>query len=347
MSKQQSLAEKIQGLKQQLGDELLLLAHHYQRPEVVALADVLGDSFLLAQKAAASKAKRIVLCGVRFMGEGADLLSSEQQKVYMPSLEAGCPLAEMASLGELSYLYDLLANDGGAPVVPVCYINTNTDIKHFCGEHGGAVCTSSNARLIFEWAIAKGRRLLFLPDRYLGLNTWLTMGQAENTTALWDFRERKAISGDLASARMIIWNGFCHVHQWFSAAHVQRTMKQFPGARLIVHPECPPEITKAAEAVGSTSFLVDFVNKAKPGETIVIGTEQNLVYRLAAENPDKRIVELAPSPCPNMMKTTLANLGEVLELWPDDRIVTVEPSLRASASLALQRMLEIASGKPL
>ncbi len=338
------LEEKIKELKSAAGDKLLLLVHHYQRPEVAALADELGDSFLLAQKAADSNAARIVLCGVRFMAEGADLLTTPRQIVYMPSLEAGCPLADMAQLTELEHLFALLKEEGEPPVLPVCYINTNTDIKHFCGENGGAVCTSSNAQKIFAWATRNGQRLLFLPDKYLGLNTWLAMGGREEDTALWDFRSRQIVSGNPQKARLILWDGYCHVHQWFTREHVRQAEKNFPGAKLVVHPECPREVTEVADVVGSTSLIVDFVKQAQAGETIIIGTEQNLVYRLAAENRDKRIVELAASPCPNMMKTTLANLAELLERWPEDKRVTVNNDFRQGARIALERMLEIAAG---
>ncbi len=338
------LPHKIKKLKDELGGKLLLLAHHYQRPEVVALADVVGDSFRLAQEACASSAERIVLCGVVFMAEGADILTAPSQRVYMPSPDAGCPLAEMAEAGELEHLLQLLQKQGGGDVVPLCYINTNSEIKDYCGRHGGAACTSSNAERMIAWAVEGSRRALFLPDRHLGLNTWLRMGGREDETALWDHSSRRVIRGDLKTARLVLWNGYCHVHEVFSSEHVRRAEKEYPEMRLVVHPECRREVTDAAQGVGSTSFIVDFVKQAGAGRTIVVGTEQNLVCRLATEYKDRRVVELAPSPCPNMMKTTLANLAELLERWPEEKQVVVDEKYRLGTRTALERMLEISGG---
>lgn len=340
------LIEEIKRIKERLGDKLVILGHHYQRREIVELSDFRGDSFGLSRNAAAQKkARYIVFCGVKFMAESAAILAGEDQVVQLPEMTAGCPMADMAELEDVERAWAEITEICGDDVIPVTYMNSSAAVKSFCGRHGGAVCTSSNARKLFEWAYSRKNRLLFLPDQYLGTNTANKMGIPREERIIWDFT-RPELGGnseeEIRKARLILWRGHCHVHTWFTVDHVLEARRRYPDGRIVVHPECIEDVVNLADCDGSTSFIVRFTEEAPSGSTIVIGTEINLVSRLAYEHPDKKVVELSRSLCPNMYKINLHNLLWTLEHLGEVNVVTVPEEVRYYAGLALNRMLEIA-----
>ncbi|NMB75809.1 MAG: quinolinate synthase NadA [Myxococcales bacterium] len=327
-----------------LGPDVLLLTHHYQRAGVVALGHRVGDSYELARAAAENRqARTVVFCGVRFMAEAAEVLRREEQRVVHPEPLAGCPMADMADASLAETAWRALEAAGAHGTIPVVYMNSSAQLKAWVGERGGCVCTSSNSERAFVWALARARRLLFLPDEHLGRNTARRMGIAEAEMALWD---PKTPAGGvtpeaLARARVVLWKGFCHVHTAFTVEQVRAARERFPGARVLVHPECTSDVVLAADGSGSTSYLVRAAAEAAPGSTLVIGTEINLVSRLAAEYPDRTIVPLARSLCPNMYRLSPERLLTVLEDLDAQPSVEVPAKEKASARLALHRMLEL------
>lgn len=343
---EQDLAKRLHALRESLGEQMILLAHHYQRPEVVALADRLGDSLELSRIAAQQRhAKYIVFCGVHFMAESAAILCKAHQLVIHPDFAAGCPLADMANLGQVEQAWRELEEVCDArSVTPVTYINSTADIKAFCGRHGGCICTSSNAKAVLQWALERSAKVFFFPDQHLGRNTANALGIGKDDQILWD--PRQPLGGNtqnqIGRAKVILWKGHCHVHTFFTTDHVEQARRQYPGCRIVVHPECIEEVVKAADANGSTGFIVRFVQNAEPGSCIVIGTEINLIARLAREHPDKRIYELARSLCPNMYKINLYNLYWTLSEQGKVNVVIVADDVKKDACRALTRMLEIA-----
>ena len=338
--------EAIRALKRQHGDRLVMLAHHYQRPEIVALGDLRGDSFALSRMAAElDTAEFIVFCGVHFMAESAVILARPGQRVFHPNLNAGCPMADMVERPDAEHAWDLIEGEVGAGgLVPITYMNSPASVKAFCGRNGGLVCTSSNARRTFEWAFERGERIIFFPDEHLGRNTALDMGIPEDELLLWD-PTADGFGGNSAKAvrkaKVILWKGYCHVHTWFSPEHVTAARERWPGCKVIVHPECRHEVVAMADGNGSTAYLVDYVAQAPPGSTTVIGTEINLTARMAMEHPDKIVVELARSLCPNMFRISLKHLRHTLEnLGEVGEILVPEPD-RSDARLALERMLAL------
>ncbi len=340
----------IRAVRQQMGSELVILTHHYQRPDVVSCGDFLGDSFVLAREAARSKARVIVFCGVHFMGEAARILARPDQEVYMPDPGAGCPMADMADSDDVAVALERLADLApGRRIVPVAYINSSAATKAIVGRAGGLCCTSSNARAAVVEALRLGDLVLFLPDEFLGTNTAHLLGQpvvpvydphaAANSPAGACGGLRKA---DIDGARVIVWKGYCHVHTWFSPDMVTAVRSKHPGCRVVVHPECRPEVVALADGSGSTAWLVDEVLRAGPGSTTVIGTEINLIQRLARELPDRTILPLASSLCPNMYRTTSTRLARLLQGFPAQNRLSVDPSVAADARLALDRMLALA-----
>lgn len=328
----------------ELGKRLVILAHHYQRKEIVYLADFRGDSYGLSKRAAQQEVEYIVFCGVHFMAESADILTREEQKVYLPNMAATCPMAEMAEIGDVQNTWEILEeNLGSNHVCPIVYVNSNAELKAFCGERGGAVCTSSNARAVIEWGFKQKEKVLFFPDEHLGRNTAKRMGILPREMTLWD--PSLPLGGNtvdqLRNARIILWKGYCHVHTWFSPDHVRAVRESFPEAKIVVHPECREEVVDIVDACGSTEFIVNYVNSAPKGSVIAIGTEINLVNRLASENPDKIVFELARSLCPNMFRINLRNLLWTLEVLDNINRVKVDASLKANARIALERMLRI------
>jgi quinolinate synthase len=331
-------------VKKELGESLVILGHHYQREEVMQLADLRGDSFGLSKAASeAADAKYIVFCGVQFMAESAEILAREDQTVQHPNKEAGCPMADMAEPDEVEEAWELIHDAGAAEVIPVCYMNSASEIKAFCGRNGGLVCTSSNAKKAFEWAFERGRTILFLPDEHLGRNTCNQMGITRDHTVLWlrgqpiEKQDAKAVRG----AKVILWNGYCHVHTWFSPEHVRQVRKDHPEAKIVVHPECPEEVVALSDGVGSTEYIVRYVKEAEPGSTIAIGTELNLVKRLSVEHPDKKVFELSRSTCPNMHKINLKNVVWTLENIGQVNVVQVPQKTSDESLVALERMLSL------
>lgn len=332
--------ERIRALRKSLGSDVLVLAHHYQRPEIVEVADHIGDSYQLARIAAASSARRVAFCGVSFMGESAAVLAAEGAQVFMPEPGAGCPMADMADPADVErVLAELKSQLPGRIIVPVTYVNSSAAVKAITGREGGIVCTSSNADKAMTWAFQRGDLVLFLPDQMLAINTARRLGIGP--VAKLDPFAPLPESSTLASARVLVWNGYCHVHTWFTAGQIQQARGRFPSARVLVHPECPEEVVMASDGAGSTQYLVKEVENGKAGDVFVIGTEVNLVQRLAMNHPEMTIVPLATSVCPNMYRTTAASLEQLLMHWPQSHRVFVEPGVIQHARLALERMLAL------
>ncbi|MDZ7333262.1 MAG: quinolinate synthase NadA [candidate division KSB1 bacterium] len=339
------LRERILTKKSQMQQRLVILGHHYQRDEVIEFADFRGDSFGLCQQAAQQTAAQfIVFSGVHFMAEAADIISRPDQIVQLPDLTAGCPLANFAELDDVQLAWQQLTEIcGDTQITPITYINSSAEIKAFCGEHGGTVCTSSNALAAMQWGFQQSQRVLFFPDRHLGTNTANQLGIPKEQRIIWDPalpRGGNTID-QIEQARLILWNGYCHVHTWFNLNHIATIRNAFPTAKIVVHPECPEPVVNAADAAGSTSFIIKFVEQASTGSVIAIGTELNLVQRLAKTHPDKRIVPLARSLCPNMYKINLVNLCWTLEHLGEVNIVTVPELVKGYARIAIDRMLQI------
>jgi quinolinate synthase len=333
--------------KAALGAELVILTHHYQRPEIVALGDYRGDSLGLAIKAAsAPQARYIVFCGVHFMAETAAILAQPYQTVQIPDLQAGCQMADMVAVEAVALAYGELAEIvPTAGVIPVVYVNSSAELKAFCGRRGGVVCTSANARAVLSWGLSRGQKVFFLPDQHLGGNTGRQLGLSPADMVVWNPDEPYGGNrpADLRRARLILWNGYCHVHTRFQVSHVRAAREAYPEARVVVHPECTAEVVAEADACGSTGFIVNYVREAPPGSTIFIGTEINLIRRLAQEFPDRQVLDLAYSLCPNMFRITLAKLSAILEQVGTRHVVTVPEEIRGYASLALNRMLRLPS----
>lgn len=335
--------QKIRERKSTLGKKLLILTHHYQRPEIVALGDVLGDSFALSQKAAADEiAQHIVFCGVHFMAESAAILARPHQTVQIPDMEAGCWMADMADIYHVEQAWHAITPVAGA-VCPIVYMNSDAELKAFCGRNGGAVCTSSNAHRAFQWAFSRGQKVFFFPDEFLGRNTALALGISPPEMFLWDPHTPldETRIRELERAKVILWPGYCFVHTRFQVEHIREMRRLHPDARIVVHPECKPEVVAMADAVGSTDYIVRTVREAPQGSAIAIGTETHLVQRLAAETPDKQVMELHRSICPNMARITPEKLLRTLEHLGRENLVTVEPEVRRDAKLALDRMLTL------
>ncbi len=347
------LVERARAAKATLGERLFVLGHHYQRDEVIEFADVTGDSFKLARDAAGRpEAEFIVFCGVHFMAESADILTSPQQQVVLPDLAAGCSMADMARLAQVEDCWDALTDAGVAgSVVPVTYMNSSADIKGFCGRHGGAVCTSSNADVALEWAFAQqsDAKVLFLPDQHLGRNTAvLKLGMSLDDCVVWDPRQPQGgLSAEaLARARVILWKGHCSVHGRFSPDVVDEVRARRPGIQVLVHPECTYEVVTRADLVGSTEFIIKTVDAAPPGSRWAIGTELNLVQRLARRHPEQEIVFLDRNVCycSTMNRIDLPHLVWALESLVDGVVVNriqVDPATEQWAKVALQRMLDL------
>ncbi len=339
------LTARVRAHKERYGQELLILAHYYQRDEIVALADFAGDSYALAKKAAEQRTARfIVFCGVHFMAESARILCDPAQRVFLPDHLAGCPLADMAASEDVQQAWEEIGQHCDlAQVVPVTYINSKAELKAFCGRHGGVVCTSTNAAGALDWALRRGRKVFFFPDQHLGRNVGLAKGVAPEHMVVWNPAQRLGglTAEQIERAVLILWDGHCHVHTWFSPEQVAAARHKYPGALVVVHPECKHEVVAAADAAGSTSFIIKYVTQAPAGSTIVVGTEIHLVKRLAAQLPDRTVVPLGHSLCPNMYRINLRNLCWTLdELGTVNEIKVPEP-VRAEAKVALDRMLQI------
>jgi quinolinate synthase len=346
------LAERIAARKAELGSRLCILGHHYQRDEVIRFADFTGDSLRLSRQAAAQReAVAIVFCGVHFMAESAEILSGAGQIVCLPNPQAGCAMAEMADEDAVATALEELEALAGAPVLPVTYVNSSAAVKALTGRAGGACCTSSNVRNVFEWALRDtgAKTILAIPDQHLGRNTAWAMGlRKKSDCALYDpaLPNGGLTAGQAQAATCILWKGHCHVHQVFRPRHVQMIRREFPKMKVIVHPECPREIVALADASGSTEQIIRAIADAPVGSQWAVGTEGNLVRRLARRHPDKTVRTLSPTPaaCWQMAMIDLSHL-----LWTLDGIaeghpvnrVSVAPAIAADANTALQRMIDI------
>ena len=346
---EEELSQWIADAKATLGSRLLILGHHYQRDEVIKWADVRGDSFLLAQIAQESVATEIIFCGVHFMAESADVLTGDHQHVILPDLNAGCSMADMANIDQVEEAWEALAGVLDInTLIPVTYMNSSAAIKAFVGQNGGAVCTSSNARAVLEWALSRGSRVLFFPDQHLGRNTGFDMGFTDEQMLIWD--PRKELGGltpeQISSSTLLLWRGWCSVHQRFTPAHVEKFRADYPDGEVIVHPECSHDVVAVADRAGSTERILNWVQSAPAGSSFGIGTEIHMIQRLAAENPDKTIVSLDPlvCPCSTMFRIDAPHLAWCLESIvagePVNRI-SVDPQVSEWARVALQRMLDI------
>ncbi|MFE0427167.1 quinolinate synthase NadA [Streptomyces sp. NPDC058953] len=345
------LVERARAAKARLGERVFVLGHHYQRDEVIQFADVTGDSFKLARDAAARpEAEYIVFCGVHFMAESADILTTDAQKVVLPDLAAGCSMADMATAEQVAECWDVLTEAGIAErVVPVSYMNSSADIKAFTGRHGGTICTSSNAKRALEWAFEQGEQVLFLPDQHLGRNTAvLDLGMSLDDCVLYNpHKPNGGLTADeLRNAKMILWRGHCSVHGRFSLDSVEDVRARIPGVNVLVHPECKHEVVNAADYVGSTEYIIKALDAAPAGSKWAIGTELNLVRRVAAAHPDKEVVFLDRTVCfcSTMNRIDLPHLVWALESLADGTLVNriqVDPETERYAKLALERMLAL------
>ena len=337
---------KILSIKKELGKELVILTHHYQRKEIVDLGDYKGDSFGLSQKAAADKeARYIVFCGVHFMAESAEILSQDNQIVQIPDEEAGCWMADMADLVMVERACkELTSVTGDESIMPVVYMNSDAGLKAFCGRHGGIVCTSSNAQAAMEWSFKEREKILFFPDQHLGRNSGNQMGIPSDQMIVWS--PDKPLGGnsldDVKRAKVILWDGYCLVHTRFKAEHMHKMREEYPDAKIVVHPECTEDVVALADAAGSTSFIVKYVDNAPPGSTIIIGTEVNLINRLAMEYSDRKVLPLQDSFCPNMYRINLGNLLWTLENIGKVNVVKVPGEAKKDAVKSLDRMLALA-----
>ena len=353
MNTDADLETRIREAKARLGRSLVILGHHYQKDEVIQFADLRGDSLKLSRDAAnCHDARAIVFCGVHFMAETAAILAQPGQAVLLPDLEAGCWLADMAELSNVERAWAQLGQvmDVEREVMPVTYVNSTVGVKAFCGDHGGAVCTSSNAQAVLAWALSQRPRVLFCPDQHLGRNTALRSGIRLEEMALWDpchpFGGHDANA--LRRARVLLWNGYCNVHQRFLPEHVTAWRERVPDIRVIVHPECTMEVVDLADEAGSTAGIVRCVEESPTGTRWAIGTEFNLVNRLKHEHPEQFIASLSPEPsyCETMNRITLEKLAQVVEgLARGNAInpVTVPPDVARSARAALERMLGVSA----
>jgi quinolinate synthase len=353
----EELDKRILAAKAMLGERLVVLGHFYQRDEVVKYADFVGDSFQLAQAVKMRpKAEAIVFCGVHFMAETAEMLSKPEQVVVLPNLAAGCSMADMADLDSVmdcwEQLEDLLGTEpaaqGRQPVIPVTYMNSSAALKGFCGERGGIVCTSSNASAVLQWAFERGQRVLFFPDQHLGRNTGKAMGVPLEQMPMWD--PHKELGGNdpqaLRDARVLLWHGFCSVHKRFTVEQIANARLRHPGVRVIVHPECPMEVVDAADASGSTDFITKAIAGATEPTVFAIGTEINLVQRLANQYPQHTIfcLDSIVCPCSTMYRIHPGYLAWVLEALVRGEVlnrITVPESVAVPARVALERMLSV------
>ena len=347
---------RIRAAKHTMGERVVILGHFYQRDEVIKYADFVGDSFQLARAAKSRpNAEAIVFCGVHFMAETADMLSGSDQAVILPNLAAGCSMADMADADSVMECWEQLEEvfgtepdaDGRVPVIPVTYMNSSAALKAFCGERGGIVCTSSNANVVLEWAFQRCQRVLFFPDQHLGRNTGKAMGIPLEQMPLWN--PRKALGGTdaatLREARVILWHGFCSVHKRFTVEQIESARARYPGVRVIVHPECPMAVVDSADESGSTDVICKVIEAAPPGSVFAVGTEINLVQRLANEHPEHTIFCLDPviCPCSTMYRIHPGYLAWVLEALERGDVlnrISVPEAVAVPARVALERMLD-------
>ncbi len=341
--------QKIRELREQLGSRLTILGHHYQRDEVIQFADFQGDSYKLSQMAATqTEAEYTMFCGVHFMAESAVILGQPDQKVILPNLEAGCSMADMAKPEDVEAAWSTLKGLGIEGIVPVTYMNSAATLKAFCGRNGGIVCTSSNASRVYDWAFERGERIFFFPDEHLGRNTAVRKDIPQDRMVVWD--PFQPLGGNteeqLRNAVVFLWKGYCSVHARFSVEQIEQARRDYPDVNVVVHPECPLPVVQASDLDGSTEYIIDVVRAAPSGTTWAVGTEINLVRRLQAEMPDKKIFCLDPviCPCSTMYRIHPAYMLWVLEHLVEGELVnqiTVDPVIASEARVALDRMLAV------
>jgi quinolinate synthase len=354
----ESMDARIAAAREKLGAEAVILGHHYQRDEVIRFADFTGDSYKLSKVAAETDARYMVFCGVHFMAETADVLAQPWQQVMLPDLNAGCSMADMAEIGQVEDCWESIGQGLGIRdqglvnkrVIPLTYMNSAANIKAFCGERGGLVCTSSNAGKAFEWAFRRAEKILFLPDQHLGRNTAFAMGIPLNEMVVWDpYQINGGVTPErLRAARVILWKGHCSVHQRFLPEHVDRVRREEPGMQVVVHPECRWEVCQKADSLGSTERIIDLIERAPEGSSFAVGTEIHLVSRLAKRFAPlgKRVITLDESGClcTTMYRISPQHLAWTLENLIEGRVVNriqVEDHVKHWARVALDRMLEI------
>jgi len=346
-----ALVERAKKARAALGNRAMILGHHYQRDEVIQFADITGDSFKLAQAAAANTtAEFIFFCGVHFMAESADILTSENQKVILPDLAAGCSMADMASASQVNECWDVLTELGVArKTIPVTYMNSTAAIKSFTGKNSGTVCTSSNAKRAMSWGFEQGEKILFLPDQHLGRNTAvLSLGLSLNDCVLWNpWKPRGGLTDDqIRNSKVILWRGHCSVHGRFTIKNVTEVRERVPGVKVLVHPECQNDVVSAADVVGSTEAIIKTVEQSPAGSKWAIGTELNLVQRLANAHPDKTVLFLDKTVCycSTMNRIDLPHLVWAMETLVNGRLVnqiSVDSETALNAKVALERMLAL------
>lgn len=343
------LIEKIKNLKKELGNRLVIPTHHYQARDIVKLGDFVGDSYKLAVECSKTNADFIVFCGVLFMAEGAKILSKPNQKVLLPEPTAGCPMADMASIELVEKSYRLISEKCNRAVVPVVYINSYADLKSFCGEKAGAVCTSSNAPMIIDYYLKKDKAVLFFPDYYLGINTVRSMNIDNQYIVKVKRNMSFDSSHDAKYAKIFLWDGFCPIHQRFTEGDIKYLKSKYPNIKIIVHPECKEEVVNKADITGSTEKIYNMIKDSPSGSVWGVGTETTFVERLALDYPDKTIVPLRESKCVNMVKINLTNLASSLDSIIDyingkgklKYEIMVDEKYKENAKKALKKMIEI------
>ena len=345
----QELSGRIKAVKSRLGEKLVILGHHYQREEVISLSDFRGDSFKLSKIASEQeKARYIVFCGVHFMAESASILARDEQAVFIPDPRAGCPMADMADISEVEIAWKEIGEIiDSKKIVPIAYVNSDAELKAFCGRNDGACCTSSNAEKLLKWAFSRAEKVFFFPDEHLGRNSAYKIGLKEDELLIYEPEmELGGIEPEkLKKAKLILWRGYCHIHTFLQPEHIKKIRAEYPRAKVIVHPECPREVVELSDESGSTEQIIKYVESQAQGSIIAIGTELHLVQRLAREERGKKIIPLARSICPNMSKINLSNLFFLLEKiergkdnWIN-QVIAPEP-IRKDAKIALARMLK-------
>lgn len=343
------LEERVREIKARQGKKLFIPGHHYQKDEVIQFADATGDSLKLAQFSAKNKAaENIVFCGVHFMAETADILTTENQSVYLPDMRAGCSMADMADIFQTERAWQELQDLFGDTIIPVTYINSTAAIKAFVGRYHGATVTSSNAEKMVKWALGQKKRLLFLPDQHLGRNTAYNLGIKLGEMAVWDPMQNKLETNvEIDKLKVILWKGHCSVHENFTVQNILQVREDYPDMNIIVHPECSREVVELSDYAGSTNYIIERIKESKPGSSWAIGTEMNLVNRIINQYPDKHIVSLNPHMCPcmTMNRIDLPHLAwnlDQIEKGEKLNIIKVEPEIALEAKLALDRMLQFA-----
>jgi quinolinate synthase len=345
---EEQVLEECRAIKEELKNELVVLGHHYQSDQVIQFADITGDSLALSKEAAKLDVPYVVFCGVHFMAETADILTAENQKVILPDLNAGCSMADMANGQQIDKAWDYLTKHTSEKIVPITYINCTAELKAFVGKNGGSICTSTNAKKMIEWALSQGEKLLFFPDQHLGRNTCFEMGIPLEDMVVYNpnMPNGGLTPEQIKKAKVILWYGYCSVHQGFTADHVKKFKKDAPHYTVIVHPECNFDVVQAADLSGSTSYIIDIIDQAPAGSHFAVGTEINLVNRLDARYHDKKIISLSPYQClcTTMYRVRprwlLASFRAIKEKNPIN-VIKVPESVKYYSKVAIERMFQV------